>query len=72
MLECADVVGIAKVLSLAPVLNDGTKFTSVMSAQTGLYNTIVRVPNAGPSNPTEDVKKALRFFVRNLAQIEGL
>lgn len=62
------------VMSIPPVLAGGTKFTSIMSASHNIYETMVRESSSNSSDavPSEAVAKALRFFIRALANIPGL
>jgi hypothetical protein len=54
------------VMSEAPVLNAGTRFTSVMSAAAGHYETLVRV--AQPGADGAGTVSAARFLMQRLVR----
>eukprot|EP01050_Picozoa_sp_SAG11_P018176 SAG11_NODE_2707_length_3064_cov_1.595278_2_plen_89_part_00 len=57
------------VMSKPPVLNSGTRFTSIMSAAAASYTTTVRTPAAGLArggDNGEDTVRSARFLMREL------
>lgn len=74
----ADPAHLMTVMSKAPVLNGGTRFTSIMSAAADHYETTVRVGDAGgsavtaaanTSAPSPHEAMALRFLLQELSGI---
>ena len=65
-------VVVNQALSTAPVLNGGTKFTSMMSASKNMYTTLVRENDGENIASDQNIIELLRLFVRKLSGIETL
>jgi len=64
--QTVSAAGLVNVLSTQPILNNLTKFTSIMSASTDLYTTTVRTVPHSTTAPSEEATAGVRFLIRKL------